>query len=95
MSDRSRTDLKPLPTYKQYALHAGALWRRKRIARQIAYKSFKLQVAKLLTLAISVVGATLISYGVYDVYAPAGYVVGGIMCWLLLWSHEKDRGRRQ
>lgn len=95
MSDRSRTDLKPLPTWQRRSRELRAWWRRKRIARQIAYKSFKVQVAKLLTLAISVVGATLISYGVYDVYAPAGYVVGGIMCWLLLWSHEKDRGRRQ
>jgi hypothetical protein len=86
-------DLKPLPVYKQYALHAGALWRRKKIARQLAYKTFRTGAAKLLTLAISVLGATLISYGVYQVYPPAGYVTGGIICWLLLWSHEQDKRR--
>jgi hypothetical protein len=44
-----------------------------------------------LTLAISVLGATLISYGVWLVYVPAGFVTGGFMAWLLLWSNEKDR----
>lgn len=50
---------------------------------------------KALTLAISVLGAILISYGVLLVYVPAGYVVGGLMCWLLLWSHEQDRRRSE
>lgn len=49
----------------------------------------------LLTLAISTAGATLISYGVYRIYEPAGYIAGGFMCWLLLWSHERDKGRRE
>jgi hypothetical protein len=88
-------DLKPLPAYRRRARELGAWWRQRRIQRQRAYKSFKTGVAKLLTLAISVLGATLIAYGVYQVYPPAGYVTGGFMCWLLLWSHEKDRGRRQ
>ena len=88
-------DLKPLSTYQQYLRHWKAVWHRTRYRRQTAYKTFKTGVAKLLTLAVSVLGATLIAYGVYQVYAPAGYVTGGIMCWLLLWSHEQDERRRE
>lgn len=78
-------DLNPLPRRVQW-------WRRTRNQRQAALKTLRTAAAALLILAVSVVGATLISYGVYQVYAPAGYVVGGLMCWLLLWSHEKDKG---
>lgn len=81
-------DLKPLPRRVQW-------WRRTRDARQRALKTFKTQAAKLLTLAISVVGAILISYGVWLAYAPAGYVTGGILTWVLLWSHEQDKRRRE
>lgn len=83
-----RSDLKPLPKHVQW-------WRRTRDRRRAACTSFKSLVAKALTLAISVLGATLISIGVWQIYAPAGYVTGGFMCWLLLWSHEKDRGRQE
>lgn len=81
-------DLKPLPRHVQW-------WRRTRIQRQRAWKSFESVARKLLTLAIHVLGAILISYGVHQVYAPAGYVTGGIMCWLMLWSAEQDRRRRE
>jgi hypothetical protein len=83
-----RDDFKPLPRHVQW-------WRRTRNQRLAAYKSFESGVRKLLTLAISVVGAILISYGVHEVYPPAGFVTGGIMCWLLLWSHEQDKRRRE
>lgn len=37
--------------------------------------------------ALLVVGAALVAYGAWLVYAPAGYIVGGIAClaagWLL------------
>lgn len=79
-------DLKPLPRRVQW-------WRRTQDARHRAYKSFKTGAQKLLTLAVSVVGAILISYGVWQVYPPAGYVVGGMLCWVLLWSHEQDKRR--
>jgi hypothetical protein len=79
-------DLKPLPKRVQW-------WRRTRDQRRRAAKSFRTGVARALTLAISVLGATLISYGVYQVYPPAGYVVGGALCWVLLWSHEQDKRR--
>ena len=76
--------MKPLPPAVRW-------WREGRIARARAWKSFKAVVAKVLTLAISVLGATLISFGVWQMYAPAGYIVGGALIWVLLWSHEQDR----
>lgn len=78
-------DLTPLPRRVQW-------WRRTKNQRRAALTTLKSTAAALLVLAVSAAGAMLISYGVYSVYAPAGYVVGGLMCWLLLWSHEKDRG---
>lgn len=81
-------DLKPLPRRVQW-------WRRTRIRRQAAFTTFRSQVRKALTLAISVLGAMLVSYGVYQVYVPAGYVVGGMLCWVLLWSHEQDKRRSE
>lgn len=78
------SDLEPLPRRVQW-------WRRTENQRRAALKTFKTLAAALLTLAVSVLGAILISYGVYRVYSPAGFVTGGLMCWLLLWSHEKDR----
>lgn len=78
-------DMTPLPRRVQW-------WRRTKNQRQAALTTLKTTTAALLTLAVSVLGAMLISYGVYSVYPPAGFVVGGVMCWLLLWSHEKDKG---
>lgn len=77
-------DLTPLPRRVQW-------WRRTKNQRHAALTTLKSTAAALLVLAVSAAGAMLISYGVYQVYPPAGYVVGGAMCWLLLWSHEKDK----
>lgn len=88
-------DLKPLPSWKRRARELGAWWRGNRFRRQEKRRTLKTAALKLLTLAISVLGATLISYGVWQVFAPAGYVTGGFMCWLLLWSAERDKGRRE
>lgn len=79
------SDLEPLPRRVQW-------WRRTKNQRHAALKTLKSTAAALLTLAVSVLGAILVSYGVYQVYIPAGYMTGGMMCWLLLWSHEKDKG---
>lgn len=48
-------------------------------------------VATLVSLAVSVVGATLVAYGVWSMHAPSGFIVGGVLVYLLQWSHEKDR----
>ena len=86
-------DLTPLPNWKRRRLELVAWWRRTRNQRQRAYKSFKTTALRALTLAISVLGGILISYGVWQTYAPAGYVVGGALCWVLQWSHEQDKQR--
>ena len=89
VSGPSRTNgTKPLPRRVQY-------WRRTRERRQQAFRTFKITASKALTLAISVLGAILISFGVWSIYAPAGYIVGGFICWMLLWSHEQDKGGRE
>lgn len=79
-------DLKPLPVWKQW-------WRRGRKQRQQAYVTMKSTVRTGLTLAITVVGATLISYGVWTACPSAGYVTGGVLVWVMLWSHEQDKRR--
>lgn len=78
--------MKPLPAWQQW-------WRRTRKQRQGVYATLKIVGAKVVTLAISVSGATLVSFGVWQVFAPAGYVVGGVLIWVLQWSHEQDKGR--
>jgi len=88
-------DLTPLPAWRQRVARWRQKWIRSRNRRQAAYRSFKSAAQKGLTLAISVLGAILISYGVWQMYAPLGYVVGGFLSWLLLWSAEKDRERRR
>lgn len=85
---------KPLPKWRSLLLLGRSKWRRGRYARSKAYANLKIAGAKLLTLAISVVGAMLISFGVWQIYAPAGYIVGGFLAFGLQWSHEKDKERR-
>lgn len=80
-----RNDLKPLPKHRQWLLRTAD--RRKK-----AWAALKSMATKLLTLAISVLGAILISVGAYQMYGPAGYVVGGLLCWVLLWAHEQGKG---
>lgn len=77
-------DLTPLPKRVQW-------WRKSKNRRQAALTTLKNTTARALTLAISVAGAILISYGVYSVYPPAGYLVAGVLVWVLQWSHERDR----
>lgn len=81
-------DLKPLPRHVQW-------WRRTRNQRQAALTTFKAKAAQAVILAITVAGATLISYGVWMIYPPLGFITAGLMCWTLLWSHEQDKRRKQ
>lgn len=88
-----RDDLTPLPRWRQTVAKWSHKWRMGRGRRAKAYANLKIVGARGLTLAISVLGAMLISYGVWQIYAPAGYIVGGLLCWVLLWSHEQDAKR--
>ncbi|WP_074410488.1 hypothetical protein [Enterobacter roggenkampii] len=41
-------------------------------------------ILKILTPLIGVLGALLLSFGVWMIYHPAGYITGGVLC--LAWS---------
>lgn len=34
----------------------------------------------------------MISYGIYEVYEPAGYVVGGLLTWALQYNYGPEEG---
>jgi len=41
-------------------------------------------ILTVLSLIVGIVGAFLLSFGAWLIYAPAGYLAGGLLC--LLWS---------
>lgn len=45
-----------------------------------------------MTLAISMLGAILVAYGVWAIYAPAGYITGGILLWAVQWNYGGSDG---
>lgn len=83
--DVSDRDLVPLPPRVQW-------WRKTRDARRRALKTFTSQARKLLTLAVSVLGATLISFGVWTIHPSAGYIVAGLLLWGVQWNYAKEEG---
>lgn len=89
---RKDADLVPLPRWKQRQRALAAAWRRSREQRRRAYRSFKVWGRRGLTLAISMLGAMLISYGVWSVHHPAGYVTAGLLLWAVQWNHGKEEG---
>ncbi len=50
----------------------------------------------ILTPLVGVLGALLLSYGVWMIYPPAGFVVAGALClcWSWLVARYLDRGHR-
>jgi hypothetical protein len=85
-------DLDPLPMWRQRQARMVAWWRRSRDRRQTAYRNVRKTGARALTLAISMLGVMLVSFGVYSIYAPAGYVVGGVLLWALQWNYGQEEG---
>jgi hypothetical protein len=83
-------DLTPLPVWKQHRARLVAWWRRSSDRRQRALKDLRKAGRRGLTLAISVVGATLVSYGVWDMYPPAGFVTGGALLWAIQWNYGSE-----
>lgn len=88
-------DLIPLPVWRQKLARYRDQWRRSKDRRHRAWVTLQSAVTLALTLAFTLGGATLISFGVYRMYAPAGYITGGIMCWLLQWAAGETNRRRE
>lgn len=85
-------DLKPLPKWRQHLARAQAHWRRTKDRRQKACRTLAIAARRGLTLAIAMAGATLISYGAYLIYVPAGYLVGGLLLWAIQWNYGTEEG---
>jgi hypothetical protein len=92
MKAKLAPDLVPLPVWKQKRAALVAWWRRSRDRRRTAYRTLAKTGASALTLAISLVGATLVSYGVWSLHHSAGYVVAGLLLWALQWNYGKEEG---
>ena len=88
---RTDPDLTPLPVWRQYLARYRAAWRGSKDRRKQGLVALHSAVTTLLSLAFQAGGGTLIAYGAYLMAPPAGYITGGLMCWLLVWSAERDR----
>lgn len=87
-----RDDLTPLPKWRQHQARMVSWWRRSRDARVKSARNLRKAARKGLTLAISLAGATLISYGVWSVHRPAGYAVAGLLLWAVQWNYGEEEG---
>lgn len=83
-------DLTPLPKWRQRQARMVAWWKRSRDQRRTALQTVGKAGRRALTLAISVVGAILVSYGVWTAYAPAGYIIGGLLLWAIQWNYGDE-----
>lgn len=82
-----RSDLKPLPRWRQW-------WHRTADRRKKRAKALASAGRRGLTLAISVLGVMLISYGVWSVHRPSGYVIAGLLVWAVQWNYGDREGDR-
>lgn len=80
-----RSDLKPLPRWRQW-------WNRTADRRHRGRKILASAGRRALTLAISVLGVMLISYGVWSIHHPSGFIVAGLLVWAVQWNHGDREG---
>lgn len=85
-------EFKPLPVWKQRWRAARAAWRRSKDRRRRVCATLAIAGRRGLTLAISMVGVILISYGVWSIHHSAGYVVAGLLLWGIQWNYGKEEG---
>lgn len=88
------SDLTPQSKWRRRKARLLAWWSRTQFQRAKATTSFVSMVRTLLTLAVSVVGGTLVAYGVWSIFEPAGYIVGGLLLWAIQWNYGTEEGRR-
>lgn len=84
-------DLTPLPAWKQKRNAFADRWKKSKNRRQKRLTAFASLARRGVTLAISGSGATLVAIGVYQVFAPAGWITAGVLLWAVQWNHG-DRG---
>jgi hypothetical protein len=89
-----RIEEAPLPKWRQHWAKVRSEWRKGRDRRQKAWRTLRTAGSKAVGFAFEGAGATLISFGVHEMYRPAGYVTGGLLVWILLWSVKQD-GKRE
>lgn len=82
----------PLPAYRRHLARAKGWWLRTGNQRSETLRTLRKAGRRGLTLAISLLGLTLVSFGVYSIHAPAGYVTGGILLWALQWNYGSREG---
>ena len=92
MRKKRDPDLTPLPVWRQRLARFLAWWGGSRDRRSIAYRNLKKAGRRGLTLAISLLGATLVSFGVWSVHHPAGYVTAGVLLWAVQWNYGDQEG---
>lgn len=92
MSARSSTEFKPLPWWKQRRNASLAAWQRSADRRRRRVAALRKAGRKAVTLAISGSGAILVSYGAWMIYAPAGYLAGGLILWAIQWNYGDEGG---
>ena len=85
--------LDPLPKWRQWLARGRHQWARSKDRRSNGYRNLKKAGRRGLTLAISMAGATLVSFGAYQIYAPAGYLTAGLLLWALQWNHGNEEGQ--
>lgn len=89
---RRSDEFKPLPVWEQRRRALVASWRRSRDRRRKAYRSLASAARRGLTLAISMLGATLVSYAAWMIYAPAGFGIAGVLLWAIQWNYGDREG---
>ncbi|MGL5237038.1 MAG: hypothetical protein ACRC8O_03230 [Plesiomonas shigelloides] len=52
-------------------------------------------ILKILTPLVGVLGALLLSFGVWIIYPPAGYIAGGLLCLAWSWLSAKALSNQQ
>ena len=87
------SDLIPQSKWKARRARFLSWWSRTQFKRAKATSAFVSTARLLLTLAISVVGGTLVAYGVWSIFEPAGFVVGGLLLWGIQWNYGNEEGR--
>jgi hypothetical protein len=88
------SDLTPQSKWKRRKAELLGWWSRTQFRRAKVAATVASVVQRVVTLAISLVGAILVAYGVWSIFEPLGYVTGGLLLWGIQWNYGNEEGRR-